>query len=146
MQMGQMLALRFTAVYFEHLFRQPKSFHLMLEIERLGAFVVPVDHVTDCFDFLELVTGLRGVPADKSQRLAILSAREERMTGRIRHFFHFPTDIMLADELTKSGIYPQLLRFLTTGLLSLHSAKPVTVRTLRASLSYTEDDLMHLEG
>ena len=50
MQTGQMLAMRFTEVYFEVLFNTPRSYQMMLEVERLGAFMVPVDHITDCYE------------------------------------------------------------------------------------------------
>ena len=118
-----------------------------MELEQLGAYIIPVDHAADCYDFLELVTGLRGVPADKSQRLTVLSAREERVAGRIRHFFHWPTDIMIADALTKVGVFPQMYKLLTSGILSLHapSGKPSTCRTLRCTTDYTEEDLINLK-
>ena len=32
--------------------------------------VIPVDHVTDCMDLYELVTGKKGLSADKQQRIA----------------------------------------------------------------------------
>ena len=147
-QTAQLVALRLTEVYYSTLYQQPRSHHVFLELERLGAYIVPVDHVTDCYDFLELVTGLRGVPADKSQRLAVLSAREERITGRVRHFFHWPTDIMIADALTKVGVFPQMYMLLTSGILNLRSGsgKPSTCRTLRGTLDYSEDDLITLQG
>eukprot|EP00959_Pyramimonas_sp_CCMP1952_P399540 8371310-Pyramimonas_sp.AAC.1 len=49
----------------------------------------------------ELVTGLKGVPQDRQQRLAVMALGEERMTGRVRHTVHIPTDVMLSDALTK---------------------------------------------
>ena len=49
-----------------------------------GQYVVPVDAYTDCLDLLELTTGLKGVPQDRHQRLAILALREKRLAGRIR--------------------------------------------------------------
>eukprot|EP00959_Pyramimonas_sp_CCMP1952_P113484 2371955-Pyramimonas_sp.AAC.1 len=73
-----------------------------------GQYVVPIGRLTDCKDMFELVTGLKGVPQDRQQRLAIMALREERVTGRVRYTIHIPTDVMLSDALTKPGVFPQL--------------------------------------
>ena len=82
--------------------------------------IVPVDHVTDCMDLFELCCGQRGLSNDKNQRLVIMSLREDRLLGYIRNFWHWPTTIILADGLTKRGVFPQLLRFVTTGHIDVH--------------------------
>eukprot|EP00959_Pyramimonas_sp_CCMP1952_P196812 4115327-Pyramimonas_sp.AAC.1 len=64
----------------------------------------------------ELVTGLKGVPQDRQQRLAVMALGEERMTGRMGFTIHIPTDVMLRDALTKPGMFPQLMYLLTTGI------------------------------
>ena len=52
----------------------PTLEHLM-ECDLEGRYAVPVDSYTDCLDLLELTTGLKGVPQDRHQRLAILALR-----------------------------------------------------------------------
>eukprot|EP00959_Pyramimonas_sp_CCMP1952_P151311 3166168-Pyramimonas_sp.AAC.1 len=73
-----------------------------------GQYIAPIDHLTDCKDMVELVTDLKGVPQDKQQRLAAMALREERMPRRMRYSMHIPTDVMIADALTKPGVFPQL--------------------------------------
>ncbi len=74
-----------------------------------------VDHVTDCHDMFDFVCGAIGVPADNSQRIGILSLREDRLSGRIRGFFHAPSEMILADALTKPGFFKGMMFYLTTG-------------------------------
>ena len=92
---------------------------------------IKVDHVTDCMDLWELVCGVKGLSADKNQRLVITALREDRQHGNIRQFQHWPTSIMLADGLTKSGsCFLQLLRYATTRRIAaeLKDDKCVRVR------------------
>ena len=101
-----------------------------LMIIQLNGYVqVPVDHVTDCMDLYELVCGVRGLSADKNQRLIITSLREDRAKSLIRRFQHWPTSIMLADGLTKGGFFQQLSEFVTTGKLSIRLAHDKWIRT-----------------
>lgn len=95
--------------------------------------LIPVDHVTDCMDLFELACGVKGLSADKNQRLVIASIREDRANKSIRRFMHFPTSVMLADGLTKGGMFPQLLRYLTTGrvAIELKDEKRIRQKTWR---------------
>ena len=70
-------------------------------MEATGRYDIATDAVTDCRDLYELVTGARGVPQDKTQRLIVLSLRERRMLGRVRSYIWCDTDSMLANGLTK---------------------------------------------
>ena len=72
-----------------------------MEADLNGQYDVPVDSWTDCLDLLELTTGLKGVPQDRHQRLAMLALREKRLAGRIRLSYWCETEFMLADALTK---------------------------------------------
>ena len=54
-------------------------------------------------DLWELACGLKGIPQDKSQRLGVLSIREERRCLRLRRLFHIRTKWMAADQLTKTS-------------------------------------------
>ena len=112
-----------------------------------------LDVVTDCYDLFQLVTGQKGIPADKTQRLSILSLREDRLSGRIRRVYHWPTEVMVMDGLTKVGIYPQLMSFLSCGIIEYErffkrSKKElvVQVRELTCKDSFEETELIRLEA
>ena len=102
----------------------------LLSLQEAAVAIMPTDHVTDCMDLYELLTNTRGLSSDKSQRIAVLALREERMTGRVRYLFHYPTASMLADALTKSGLFLQMMRFMTTGfvLIEIKSDRYVRMR------------------
>ena len=149
---SQLLALRFTEVLCD--VPSPRLSTLLRWADE-GHFVIPTHCVTDCFDLLELATGDRGVPSDKGQRLAILSIREERLSGRCRLFSHVPTSVMLPDGLTKLGVFKILNHFLSTGVwgTTLHeTTKPngktlqITTRALAPTSSYDERTLVNLKG
>ena len=90
----------------------------MIAIEDRGTFTVPVISLTDCLDLLELISGARGVPQDKGQRLIVLSLRERRILRKTAGHGHIDTRDMLANALTKRvGDCPQLGELLTTGML-----------------------------
>ena len=120
---------------------------VLIEMNEKGQYIVPVDHLTDCMYMFQLVTGLKGVPQDKQQRLPIMALREERMTGRIRMSVHIPTDVMISDALTKPGTFPQLMRLLTTGVVQFVGAKKqITVkRLMNRPGAFSESDLENIE-
>ena len=101
--MAQLLAVRFC----EHELisqKQAKLSPLQLMTKQDDAEIpMPLDMGIDCMDFWELCCGYRGVPQDKSQRLAVLAVREERRTHRLRRLFHLGTASMLSDMLTKTS-------------------------------------------
>ena len=146
LQLTQLIATRITEFYCEPIFHKVADVKMLLDIQDNGLWLIPVDHVTDCFDFYELCTGAKGVPADKSQRLSVLSMREERLSGRLRRLYHCPTQLMLADGLTKPGIFPNLMQFLSTGmwLLQWTPEKPMRMRASKAR-EFTEQDLVNLD-
>ena len=147
-----MVAMRFTEIYntFQPSPQQPFTTRLqhLIHLQDLGACICPIDHYTDCKEFGELCCGLRGVPSDKSQRLAVLSMREDRLSGRLRNFILVDTDNMLADGLTKPGTFPELMRYMTTGFWKLtpHATRPIMLRKLQRSAVYDEDDLVRIKG
>ena len=102
----------------------------LMQIQDDGQCPVFVDHYIDCMDLWDLACGKKGIPQDKSQRLAILSIREERRALRLRRFYHITTQYMLADLLTKFlGYYsPCLQQLLSTGRWTI--GPPITVRHL----------------
>ena len=105
--MAQLLAVRFCEHELEQLFaaqKQAKLSPLQLMTKQDDAEIpMPVDMGIDCMDFWELCCGYRGVPQDKSQRLAVLAVREERRTHRLRRLYHLGTASMLSDMLTKTS-------------------------------------------
>ena len=124
----------------------------MMKIFESNALDLRVDHVTDCFDFWQLCCGEKGIPSDKSSRLAILSMREERLSGRIRGFIHCPTELMLVDALTKVGIFSQIMRHVTTGTwdtnaTNLSNTKTGTLRLIKnIKQDFDEQDLVDLRS
>ena len=93
-----------------------------------GRLPIPVDTWIECMDLWELCCGLRGTPQDKSQRLGVLSLREERRALRLRLLFHTRTTWMLADMLTKAvGVDSRpLLKLITSGCWTVRA--PIRVR------------------
>ncbi len=132
-QVAILIATRLTELYSQQLIPEVVSLraHHLLQMQEHNMSIVPVDHVTDCMDLFELVTNVKGLSNDKAQRLAILALRKDRITRRIRNFIHDPTKAMLADGLTKDGVFEQLLYYATTGrwILKLNAEHWVRVRS-----------------
>ena len=98
-------------------------------------------------DLFELMCNSKGMAIDKSQRVAILALREDRMSGRLRWICHFPTAALIADGLTKSGLFLQLMRFVTSGLVLLPLKYDQWIRLRRrvARSDFTENELIELD-
>ena len=121
----------------------------MMEIFDQSLYQVRVDHCTDCMDFWQLCCGVKGVPSDKSSRLAVLSMREERLSGRIRNFIHLPTEVVIVDGLTKTGTFKLLMEHMTTGTWNIRPPKGKVItmrRILDTKESYSEQDLLDLDA
>ena len=110
-----------------------------MQADQDGKYVAPVDSYTDCLDLSEFTTGLKGVPHDRHQRLAILALREKRLAGRIRLSYWVETIYMIANALTKHDPNDQCLwDVLTSG--TWHIGGEVRIRyTVRLS-DIQEDD------
>ena len=54
----------------------PPTLAQCITVEENGSFDTPLWQITDCMDLLELITGRKGVPQDRSFRLIILALRE----------------------------------------------------------------------
>ena len=125
--MGQLICMRLAEpeLAVKHCMLSPMR---LLQIQENGLCPVLYDHMVDCMDLWDLACSRKGVPQDKSQRLAVLAIREERRTLRVRRFFHVVTKYMLADILTKwiGHDSESLLELLSCGRWSLHG--PVRVR------------------
>ena len=140
---AQMVAMRLTEMHVILRGSVSQRIAVLIDMNERGQYIIPVDHLTDCKDLYELVTGLKGIPQDKQQRLPVMALREERLAGRIRWTGHIPTDVMVADGLTKPGTFPQLMKLLTTGIVDLTTnKKEITFKRLLFILAgYSESDL-----
>ena len=97
---GQIVGMRLTEPEINALWGPQKPLQLQERLDN-GQLSLPVDAFIDCMDVWDLCCGQKGTPQDKSQRLGVLSLREERRTLRLRRLFHIRTKWMLADRLTK---------------------------------------------
>ena len=114
-----------------------------MEADVQGEYTVPVDSWTDCLDLLELTTGLKGVPQDRHQRLAILALREKRVAGRIRLSYWMQTDWMIANALTKHDANcPTMWDLLTKGRWDIGGN--VRIRKTIKAADHEESDLRHM--
>ena len=119
----------------------------MIYAEEHGILELPIDVVTDCFDVIELCTGERGCPQDRSQRLIILSLRERRLLRKIRHMMHIDTNDMPANRLTKYVPSDRALtRILESGTMKFE--KPLHLRRCvpEPLIDYDESDLLRLNN
>jgi hypothetical protein len=116
-ELAQLVGLRLSEIFghgTQTPFKVTTPLRVLIEIQENAAFALPIDHFTDCRDVFELVTGQKGVPQDRYQRVYVMSLREDRIKQAIRRFFWIPTQAMLADCLTKpmiSAIMYDLLHF-----------------------------------
>lgn len=133
--------MRISEPFSHTLYREPITAKSYITLDVGGRpRCIPVDHVTDCMDVCELCVGAEGVPSDKSQGVLILRLREDRWRRLIRFLFHFPTASMLADGLTKTGRFMQLLHFATTGIVSLrHGEETHSRKAGRRCTAIVED-------
>ena len=119
---------------------------LLIEIQESGAWIVPIDQVTDCKDVFELITGSKGVPQDRYQRIYVMALREDRIKGAIRRFMWIPTTSMLADCLTKSMISNIMYDLLHFGYWQFDNSgqDPLCALELQHSLNFDETDLVNI--
>ena len=147
-QTAQLAALRLTEVYWCDISPRPCTLQSLMALQDSGRYLLPCDHISDCLDLFMLVTGQKGISSDKNQRLAVLSIREDRLSGRIRRFIHLPTRYMLPDGLTKPGVFPGLLEYCTTGwwTVAASSDKPLRMRELAPQAEFDEKSFVELKG
>ena len=95
----------------------------LIKMQELNLSVIPTDHCTDCDDLFKLVCSGKSLPQDRMQRVYVMSIREDRVLRKIRNMVKLPTDLMLADGLTKIKVCPvlqdYLLNYLTSGLYQI---------------------------
>ena len=106
----------------------------------LGAHV---DLATDCGDLFELVTGQKGIPLDKSQRLVIGALRQRRLQQKVRATLKITDGDMLANPLTKVVAQQHVFHhFLATGMLEFRDE--ITYRTSRHVAEFGDHELESL--
>ena len=71
--------------------------------------------MSDCDDLLKLVCSGKALPQDGMQRVYVMSIREDRVHRKIRFMIKLPTEIMLADGLTKIKFCGVLQYYMQTG-------------------------------
>ena len=134
----EQVAERYTELTAPHV----PSVDELIQMSSRGSYELPVHHFTDCMDLVELATGLRGCPQDRSQRLIVLSIRERRLLGKTSSTNHLQTQDMVANSLTKHDPSDmQMATLLSSGLLAFSHAtvhRPVT----RVTEDYDEADLL----
>ena len=149
--MAECIAMRYTEMYLawtkqgtdtrkSALSYGTPTLETLMDYDLDGRYEVPVDSWTDCLDLMELTTGLKGVPQDRHQRLAILALREKRVAGRIRLSYWMQTDWMIANALTKHDPNcPTMWELLTAGRWQIEGQ--VRVRKSIKVEDYDESDL-----
>jgi hypothetical protein len=138
-ELAQLVAMRLAEIFS---YRARLTVAELIQIQTDVSWPIPIDHYTDCGDFFELVTGSKGCPQDKTQRLHVLSVREDRITRRIRFFVQIPTESMLVDALTKVMLSGLLMTFLTSGYYRIqHADHKVRLRVMPGRSQYSEKDL-----
>ena len=135
----EQVAERFTELTAPHV----PTVDELIQMSSRGSYELPVHHFTDCMDLVELATGIRGCPQDRSQRLIVLSIRERRLLGKTSSTNHLQTQDMVANSLTKHDPSDmQMAQLLSSGHLVFSHAtvhRPVT----RVTEDYDEADLLH---
>ena len=147
---AQLIAMRFVELFCPGALwpvHTPITTAVLIEAQEGASFPMPIDRYTDCNGLYELVTGMKGVPQDKTQRLYILSIREDRVSGRIRRFIKIPTESMCVDPLTKHMVSPNLMTLLTTGFWILENTTKqyVKFRVAPRRHDFRDHDLVALE-
>ena len=135
---AETISMRFTEIFSQ----QKLNITDLIKYEDMAVYDLPIDHLTDCMDLVDLWTGQRGAPQDRSQRLIILSLREKRMIHKLRHLLHVDTKDMAANRLTKfDGKDYALLHLLDFGSLNFKQQATLRPRPQDRWHIYNEDDL-----
>ena len=114
---ADMIGLRLTELNWP---RRRPTLRELIDTEAIGRYDIPIDAVTDCRDLYELVTGQKGDPQDRTQRLIVMSLRERRLLQRTRAYIWVDTKSMMANALTKViPVDPLLDDFMSTGTMRL---------------------------
>jgi len=148
-ELAQLVAMRLTEVLGHGIqtpFKSQTDLRILIELQENAAWAIPIDQCTDCKDVFELVTGLKGVPQDRYQRVYVMSLREDRLKQAIRRFFWIPTSAMLADCLTKQMISAIMYDLLHFGYWQFDNKNlnPLVAPELQLTHSYDEGDLVRI--
>ena len=150
-ELAQLCSMRFAEILYGGnlwpLQRGPTTKELIW-LQEAAATPLAIDHFTDCEDLWQLASGEKGLPQDKSQRLYVMSIREDRLAGWIRRWFLIPTQAMLMDGLTKHMHAPLLYDFLYTGYWRCDSSKGHRIKVRRVhniKTTYDERDVEELD-
>ncbi len=96
MAVSSLISSRFTEFDFPKVFGRNITIKDVLRIHLQSENHVSIDLCTDAINVFELVHR-KAYPNDKHHRVGIFALREDRITHRLRHIVHLPTNVMLAD-------------------------------------------------
>ncbi len=154
-EMCQLVALRLTEILGAGIqlpMHTASPLNLLKKSQESGDWCIPIDHFTHCRDLFQLSVGEKGVPQDRHQRLYILSIREDRIKGAIRHFWWIPTSGMVSDALTKPMISPIMYDLITHGFWRVwcvgpkgETLMPLVAPALHPMTDYAEQDLIEIQ-
>ena len=100
----------------------------LLRVFDTCSWIVPIDHWTDCSDFVELASGIKVTKDDKSETLYMISFREDRLRGAIRRLYQVPTQSMVGDALTTSMHSKQIIQLLYHGTVTVKNEEKHQIR------------------
>ena len=149
-ELAQLVGVRMTEILGHGMqtpFKVQTPLKLLIEIQESAAWALPIDQCTDCKDVFELITGQKGVPQDRYQRVYVMSLREERMKQGIRRFLWIPTTAMLADSLTKQMISNIMYDLLHFGFWQFDSnnLNPLIAMELQLSNHFDESEIVNIK-
>ena len=149
-ELAQLVAMRITEIFGHGIqtpFKQQTPLRILIEIQEAAAWALPIDQCTDCKDVFELVTGIKGVPQDRYQRVYVMSLREDRIKQGIRQFYWIPTSAMLADSLTKQMISAIMYDLLHFGFWQFDnkSLNPLIAMELQLSDRIDESEIVNIK-
>eukprot|EP00959_Pyramimonas_sp_CCMP1952_P156168 3266068-Pyramimonas_sp.AAC.1 len=78
---SEMVAMRLTEMHAALKCTTKQMIAVLIKMSNTGQNALPIDHLTDCKDMFELVTGLKGVLQYRQQRL-VVHGSERRMDAR----------------------------------------------------------------
>ena len=146
-ELSQLIAIRLAECFSpgcQWPLREKVTLNMLIHLQETAAWPIPIDHFTDCRDLYELMTGERGIPQDRHQRLYVAALREDRTTGAIRHVYKIPTQWMCSDALTKAMLSVVLYELLTTGYWFLNNTTTQKV-TCAPRISTTTEIITHTD-
>ena len=146
-EVGILLANRISELDYYAMYGQHANARDLLEMMTYGAHRIHINVCTDAMNIFELVCHSKALLNDKYHRVGVLALREDRLCQRLRCLIHLPTEIMLADPLTKHIFTAVFVNYVTLVVWDVRSYLKVASRLrmrrgVNRPSSYTERDLL----